>query len=116
MSETMTITPADVGALKPKSVHAVAAFCAQCQKETPHVAFIESNGELVLRCGCKRFIKVPRLAPDKLREHLATHMAHNKGRIPLTPEQLAAGERERQERSDYLKQLEQAGVAKVVDL
>jgi RNase P subunit RPR2 len=59
------------------------AFCAQCQDLTTHTATIDANGELVLTCGCGRFIKVPghNLTAESLNDFLAAHHEANEGQV-----------------------------------
>lgn len=87
----------------------IKVFCAQCQKETEHVAEIDRNGEVVLTCSeCGRAIKVPRLEAQAFKAHLAAHKDSNLGRTPLTAAQLEAADAEKKAIADYWENLKKS--------
>lgn len=60
------------------------AFCANEQAITPHEVSLEINGELLLTCGCGRFIKFPvGLEASGIDEYLKKHEEHNTGQVSI---------------------------------
>ncbi len=65
----------------------LSVFCANCQKETPHIGAVDLNGELVFTCtsdGCGRFIKVPtKMSATDIHAYFAQHKEANTGQISI---------------------------------
>jgi len=60
----------------------ISAFCANEQADTQHSVDIDSIGEVVLTCGCGRFIKFPAgTDAATLKAGLEVHKASNEGQI-----------------------------------
>ncbi len=71
----------------------------------PHDVSMDRYGEMVLRCACGRFLKVPKLEPAALTAHLDAHKKANVTRKDLT--QVA----DPVANAKYLKALADAGIA-----
>lgn len=62
----------------------VVMFCANEQAETDHTLDIDGNGEIVLTCGCGRFIKLPATTDAAgLKAYIDAHKTANEGQISV---------------------------------
>ena len=60
----------------------ISIFCANEQVDTDHTLDIDGNGEVVLTCGCGRFVKLPKeTTVDSLKAYIEAHKAANMGQI-----------------------------------
>ncbi len=67
--------------IEPKTI---LVFCAHEQKETEHTLDIDGAGEIVLTCGCGRFLKFPKgTTAEDLKGLLEKHKASNAGQISV---------------------------------
>jgi hypothetical protein len=63
-------------------VKTLSFFCANEQDDTDHTVDIDHNGEVVLSCGCGRFIKLPAdTTPESLQAYVVAHREANMGQV-----------------------------------
>jgi hypothetical protein len=57
-------------------------FCANEQKETPHVLSASGDGEIVATCDCGRFLKFPKgIDKATFDDLVAKHKTSNEGQV-----------------------------------
>lgn len=78
--------------MEPKTI-----FCTREQTETEHSMTLDQNGEIVARCACGHFIKLPNVTGKELTDLIDLHAESNQGQQLVEEDQAEADDSEPQE-------------------